>query len=289
MTGTGFARAAALAAACALASEAALAAEAAAAGDSLRFERGGRVVRELSLAELREACHETTITVERDPYYEKRKRYRACPLAQVLVLGFGVPPSALAGQTVFFRARDGYVKPAPAELVAEPGGYVAFADADLPPGAAPAWEPIDRRQLDPSPLYLVWTGAQQTDAHRYPWPYQLAAIEVAPFESLYPHTAPTGEPEGSAAWRGFAIFRRECVACHAVNGEGGTVGPELNVPRSVVEYRPKAQLAEFIRDPKSFRYTSMPSNLHLSDADLDALLAYFTAMSERKRDPGAPK
>ena len=41
----------------------------------------------------------------------------------------------------------------------------------------------------------------------------------------------------------------------------------------------------FVRDPQSFRYTSMPANPHLSDADLDALVAYFRAMSQRKRDP----
>jgi hypothetical protein len=30
----------------------------------------------------------------------------------------------------------------------------------------------------------------------------------------------------------------------------------------------------------------MPSHLHLSDADLDGLVAYFTAMSRRKHDSG---
>lgn len=274
--------AAALAVACMLAPGAA-----SAGAVSLRFERDGRLVREIPLAELREECRETRVTVEHDPYYGKPMTYLACPLAQVFVLGLGVPPSALAGQNVFFRARDGYVKPAPAELLAEPGGYVAFADAERARGDDPGWQPIDRRQVDPAPFYLVWTGAQQADAHRYPWPYQLVAIEVAPFEARYPHTAPTGEPTDAAAWRGFAIFRRECVACHAVNGEGGSVGPELNVPRSVVEYRPAEQLEAFIRDPQSFRYTSMPSNPHLSDEDLDALVAYFTAMSRRKRDPHA--
>jgi mono/diheme cytochrome c family protein len=253
------------------------------AADSLRFERDGRLVREIPLAELRRECGETRITVERDPYYDARKSYLACPLAQVFVLGFGVPPGALGGANVFLRARDGYVKPAAAELLAEPGGYLAFADADRARGFAP----VDRRQLDPGPLYLVWTGAGQADSHRYPWPYQLAAIEVAPFEARYPNTAPVGEPADSPAWRGFAIFRRECVACHAVNGEGGTVGPELNLPRSIVEYRPAEQIQAFVRNPQSFRYTSMPANPHLTDADLEALVAYFRAMSGRKRDPRA--
>jgi mono/diheme cytochrome c family protein len=257
-----------------------------AAPDALRFERDGRLVREIPLAELRAECHETEIAVERDPYYGRRKRFVACPLAQVFALGFGATPGSLGEADVFLLARDGYVKPASAALLAEPGGWLAFADAER--GGAPGFEPIDRRQLDPGPFYLVWTGAGQADPHRYPWPYQLEAIEIAPFEARFPHTAPAGEPAGSPAWRGFAIFRRECVACHAVNGEGGSVGPELNLPRSIVEYRPAEQIAAFVRDPASFRYTSMPANPHLSDADLDDLVAYFRAMSRRKHDPKAP-
>jgi len=259
----------------------------AAAAASLRFERDGKLVREIPLPELREKCHPTRIEVARDPYYGKAMSYLACPLAQVFVLGFGEPPAALGSANVFFRALDGYAKPAPAELLAEPGGYVAFADAKRAHGDDPGWEPVDRRQVDPGPFYLVWTGAEQADGHRYPWPYQLVAIEIAPFEQRYPHTAPTGEPASSAAWQGFAIFRRECVACHAINGEGGSVGPELNVPRSIVEYRPPEQIEAFVRNPQSFRYTSMPANPHLSDADLAALVAYFRAMSQRKRDPRA--
>jgi mono/diheme cytochrome c family protein len=95
-----------------------------------------------------------------------------------------------------------------------------------------------------------------------------------------------GAPEGSPARRGFAIFRRECVACHAVNGEGGSVGPELNVPKSVAEYRDAAWIKAYVRDPSAIRYTSMPSHLHLTDADLDALVAYFAHMSAHKNDPG---
>ena len=64
-------------------------------------------------------------------------------------------------------------------------------------------------------------------------------------------------------------------------------GPELNVPQSIVEYRPEPQIRAYIRDPRTFRYGNMPPHPHLSDADLDALLAYFRAMKDRKHDPDA--
>jgi mono/diheme cytochrome c family protein len=164
------------------------------------------------------------------------------------------------------------------------GAFLAFADAEHPDGR---FFPIDRRQVDPAPFYLVWQGAGHRDTNLWPWPYQLVEIEIVEFAVKFPHVPPTGAAEGSPARRGFAIFRASCLACHSINGEGGKVGPELNVPRSIVEYREPGQLKEFIREPRDFRYTSMPSHPELTDADLDALLAYFTHMSAHKYDPGA--
>ncbi len=258
------------------------------AAPALRFERNGALVREIGIAVLAASCGASRVEVQ-DPYYGRAKQFWACPFARVLDLGFGAGGWPRGDANYFLHALDGYTRSASGQQLAQPGAFLAYADAGRggdAGGRDPRWEPIDRRQLDPAPAYLVWTLAD-ADPHRLPWPYQLARIEQAPFEARNPHTAPSGLPASSAAWRGFAIFRGECVACHAVNGEGGRVGPDLNVPRSIVEYRPEAQIRDFVRDPQSFRYTSMPPHPHLSDADLDALLAYFHAMSLRKVDPGA--
>jgi mono/diheme cytochrome c family protein len=262
---------------------------AAASDTTLTFLRNGTEARTLDRAALERACTVTTVTID-DPYYGRVKRFRACPLAEVLALGFG-PLDALDAARDrdaldgFFKARDGYVKPASLARMREAGGYLAFADADRMHGDDPGWEPIDRRQVDPGPYYVVWQKPEQRDPHRYPWPYQLTTIELASYADRYPHTAPAGVPADAPAWAGFTIFRGECIACHAINGEGGTIGPELNVPRSIVEYRPIEQVKAYIRDPQSFRYTSMPAHAHLGAADLDALIAYFQAMRERKHDP----
>jgi mono/diheme cytochrome c family protein len=249
---------------------------------ALRFERGGTLVRRVDRAALEAACDLERIEVD-DPYHERRKVFLACPLRRVLAIGFGPELARGSDSNYFLRARDGYTKPATGARLLEEGGYLAIEDLSNPAGDG--WEPIDRTRVDPGPFYVVWTRPGQNDVHRYPWPYQLAVVDEAPFESEFPHTLPHGVPEGARAWDGFAIFRRECVACHAINGEGGRVGPDLNVPRSIVEYRPAEQIKAYVRDPVSFRYTSMPAHLHLSDADLDAIVAYFEAMRARKHDP----
>lgn len=256
----------------------------------LRFVAAGMPDRALSLVALRTACGEREVEVD-DPYHARRMRYRALPMRCVLDQGFADRGGAagIAGQSLLLRARDGYTRPAEAALVADEEAQLAFAEVALAPepGDPPRFSPIDRRRVDPAPFYLVWTGSARNDPHEHPWPYQLVTIELARFEDRFPHTAPSGLPRADAGWRGYALFQHHCSACHAINGEGGQVGPELNVPKSIVEYRPRAQIRAYVRDPQATRYTSMPSHPGLSDADLDALLAYFDAMRTRKFDARA--
>jgi mono/diheme cytochrome c family protein len=250
---------------------------------TFRREDGRETV--LEKGALASRCGLREVEVE-DPYYRGPHRFLACPLERVFELGFGAPPSAFADRELLLEALDGYTRSVPGRQLAEGGAWLAFADAGRVARGLDGFEPIDRRQVDPGPFYLVWTGPGRSDAHRWPWPYQLARIAVARFEERFPHTVPVDAAEGAPARRGFEIFRRECAMCHAVNGEGGSVGPELNVPRSIVEYRPAELIKAYVRRPQSFRYTSMPSHEHLSEADLDALVAYFAHMSTHKHDPG---
>lgn len=249
--------------------------------------------RTFSLADLKRALPADTANVRHDPAYEGRaKRYVGVPLDRLLSLA-GV--TMAADEVLYFVAADGY-RATMAESAADPRikGIIAFADLDAPEGSA--WQPVRHgaQSVSPAPFYLVWgqTGAASAPgdtadaALRRPWPYQLARIEVVDPRKRYDRLYPTGVNRDDPVYRGFQAFVIEshggdqCVACHALNRQGGSVGPELNVPRNITEYRDAATLAAFIRNARSFRAgTAMPVfEGRLSGREIDDILAYLRWM-----------
>ena len=245
-------------------------------GAALKFVRDGKTTKTLSRAELVRAVPPETVEGF-DPYYGKNKRFRALPLAKVLAQAFG-SAGDLEHEEFVLRARDGYAVPMRGSLVTEEGAYVAIQDLDVP-----GWEPIGPQHVSPAPFYLIWKKPEQTNLDAHPRPWQLDTIEIARFDAIYPHTSP-GAAASPLARRGYELFRDHCIKCHAINREGGHVGPDLNVPQNVTEYRPEDQIRAYIKNPATFRYGNMPAHPDLTDADLDALLAYFHAMKDRKFD-----
>ena len=243
---------------------------------ALRFVEDGQARRTLDLAALTKVAPAETITVF-DPYYQRQKHFRAVPLLPVLAAGFG--GRDLRREEVLLRAQDGYTVPIAGARLYEGGAYLAFRDEDVP-----GWEPIGPQHADPAPFYLVWTRPGQDKLETHPRPWALQTIEVTRFEKAFPHVPPTGG--GAQVKHGFAVFRAECIKCHAINREGGHVGPDLNVPQNIFEYRPEAQIRAYIRDPQQFRYSAMPAHPDMSDEDLDALLAYLRQKRGEKFDSG---
>ncbi|CAN5212442.1 hypothetical protein BH09MYX1_BH09MYX1_53880 [soil metagenome] len=244
---------------------------------TLSFTKDGSALRSMTLAELVAAIPPETVTGW-DPYYKKEKRFRAVPLKRVLELGFA-GESDLATKELVFRAKDGYAVYFRGAVAIEDGGYVAFEDLDVP-----AWEAIGPQHVSPAPFYVVWKKPEQAELEAHPRPWQLEKIEMLRFEAAYPHTSPGELPETDLAMVGFHLFRDRCFKCHAINREGGHVGPDLNVPQNVLEYRPEDQVRAYVKNPLAFRYGNMPAHPDLSDANLDALIAYLRVMKTRKHD-----
>ncbi|OLC59603.1 MAG: hypothetical protein AUH76_14115 [Candidatus Rokubacteria bacterium 13_1_40CM_4_67_11] len=236
---------------------------------SLSFQRSGQRVAELTGTQITTKVAPQTVTFI-DPHAGKTKSYRCWPIKSLMDAMYGPGWEATEYSEAILTAMDGYASVSVAAKLAEPGGCVAFEDLDVP-----GWEPIGRRKANPGPYYLVWTGANQGTEHEYPWPWQLVSINLVKLEERYPEVVPRGAAPGSSAARGFAIFKGRCLRCHAINQQGGKVGPDLNAPQSVTSYRTKAWITGYVRQPSKYRYTAMPDHLDLRSSDLDDIYDYL--------------
>jgi mono/diheme cytochrome c family protein len=255
---------------CALAAAPARAAE-----PAISFLSGDKEVLRATAAELGARRDARAITLT-DPFYGKQKHYRAVPIKNLLAEAYGPAWIEDGVGEFFFEALDGYRFHARVPILTEDGGMLAFADAD-----SPSWEEMPKEKIRPGPFYLVWIGAGKTPKNGYPWPWQLASVKSGIVEDEYPKAVPRGAGMKSRAPAGWAIFRRDCISCHAISGQGGSVGPDLNEPRGITRYHDKKELKAFIRKASSFRHTKMPDFDELTPDDLNDLMAYFDYMSAR--------
>lgn len=244
----------------------------------LTFVSGDREVLRLSAADLAKRPAARTIEVN-DFFYGGRKRYKAVPLKDLLTAAYGGTWGENALGEVFFDALDGYRSHAPVSVLMHDGGMIAFADAD-----SPDWRPMPRGVV-PGPFYLVWTGPDQTAKKGYPWPWQILSVKMTVLEDEYPRALPKGAAPDSAAVRGWKTFKRSCISCHSISGDGAAVGPDLNSPRGITRYQRKSFLKSFIRKASSYRRTKMPDFDELTPSELDDLIAYFDHMTRLADTP----
>lgn len=220
------------------------------------------------------------ITIPDDVAFHGTMHYRAIPLTALL-------PDIGMDDHLQFTALDGFVAEIPAALLLQRGGSEAWLAIDDP---AHPWPALDGGHGGAGPFYVVWTRPRAGNIHPEQWPYQVAAIRVFPaVAARFPAIRPADSlPADNPVRRGFAVFQRTCFACHTLNGEGAaTLGPDLNLPYGPTEYLRADLLRGFIRNPQSLRQwpqARMPafSEELLSDADLDALLAYLQHMAARR-------
>ena len=221
------------------------------------------------------------ITVADDVAFGRTMHYRAVPLAALLA---GIRRE----DQLQFVAGDGFAAEIPAALVLNRQGSEAWLAIEDP---ARLWPALAGNHGHAGPFYLVWTRPQAAHVGPEQWPYQLAAIRrLASVAERFPAIVPAASAVAAepAVGRGFAVFQRTCFACHTLNGQGDArLGPDLNLPHSPTEYLRPDLLRAYIRNPQSLRrwpQARMPGfdTQALSDADLDALLAYLRAMAAHK-------
>lgn len=220
----------------------------------------------------------TSRVIISNPFLDGReKAYEAFPAAALLDSFYGKSWRQVPEGEVAFKAADGYeARVSVAKLVAG-GAWLAFRDHDKSPG----WEPVGKNLVNPGPFFLVWDGGRIPDKG-YAWPWQVVALDLSRLEDLYPHLSPRAAAKDPAVNRGYNLFRARCVKCHGIDQEGGKMGPDLNSPQSVADYRPKEQLKAFIKQPSSFRFGQMPDQDDLNERELEDLWLYLKAKSQER-------
>lgn len=244
---------------------------------ALKFLASGKPVDVITLDVMKSKLRTYKVELY-DIEYKKEKRYEGFKVEDVLRLAYGDKLDNPDYTDIAFTASDGYESVSVLQKMKEDGGYIVFEDLD-----SDHWEPVGREQADPGPFYLVWTGKTQTPENEYPWPWQIASVNIMRFPDQYPLVYPSGAKADSAAYKGYEIYKGRCVRCHSMNRQGGKVGPDLNAPRSIVTYRSEYMIKEFIKHPSQYRYTQMPDHPDLTDEDLNNLIAYFRYMNGIKK------
>lgn len=96
---------------------------------------------------------------------------------------------------------------------------------------------------------------------------------------------PVAEPETELAQAGEQVFRDSCISCHAINDEGGNLGPNLTSfgdRETLAGYLEMTDenMVQWIKDPQSLK----PANLmpafddQLDDDEIDSLVAYLKGL-----------
>ncbi len=237
----------------------------------------------LDLARLKTAgafTNPQTIRVTDDPVFHSAKTYRALPLRVLLERYTSMKTLDPAQTQIVFECEDGYSPSMPLSMVLGKHAYLAVSDADAPAGQDWIVAEKNGETKKVAPFYVVYTDVPAS-AHDYKWPYNLVRISLVStqkeYAAIYPHNDDT-------MVRGFGLFQRNCGICHALNGVGGQMGPELNYPKSVMEYwRSPADIKAFVKAPTSYRHNSkMPAVTYLSDNELDEIIRYLQYMTGHK-------
>ena len=209
-----------------------------------------------------------------DPVYKKKKIYEGFLLSEVLkVLDLNK-----ADALVEFQCADGYKPFLEWDQIEKGQPYLVFRDVDFN-----NWESFEvgKSKKTPGPFYLVWPKPIEEAK----WPYQIIGITQIDFAQKYKKIYPPELKKLSGAVKnGFNIFKNQCLKCHSINLEGGELGPELNIPKNITEYRDKKFLRAFILDSNSYRLKSAmpPFKEILTNKEIGEVLAYISWMKKFK-------
>ncbi len=118
------------------------------------------------------------------------------------------------------------------------------------------------QQIDDLTAFLKWAG--NVDLNGFP-----AKPDLKPAE---PAAVAAAEGQGVAQP---AVFGQVCVACHALQGRGGNVGPALD---GVGSLRDEVYLQKWLVNPQDVKPDAKMPKLPLTEKDIQELVAYLSKL-----------
>jgi cytochrome c2 len=248
---------------------------------SIEFQDRGKPTRTESLDQLKAAVPPQTIKIF-ELHEQAEVEFIGLPTDQVLDHIYG--PAWRRADTALFTATDGYRNPVPVERLAHHKSWLAFQRKDREIFTLTEKQPI-LREVVLGPYFLIWDTLGDPDSKKEGatnWPYQVIKIDLVTFADQYPALIPPKRASAQAL-RGFEHYRKLCISCHSINGQGGKLAPELNTPVSVTTYWKEDWLKKWIANPSSLRAgTSMPAVVPPGREQarmIDELFAYLKVMA----------
>ena len=254
---------------------------------ALTFRRHGQAVAERSLAALKQVAPAQSVRVF-EPYEQREVAFTALRFDRVLDAIYGA--GWRSEEEILFTCRDGYQPTVPVARVVAHAAWLAFARerADF---AIAKLESGRVQRIALGPFYLIWENtadAQVRSEGDYAWPYQLVGVELIRSRDRFPRMAPPASAPATVQ-QGFAAFRIHCSRCHPVNGDGGTIGPELNRAEAPAGRRDAKWLHDWIDDPSRIspgtRMERLNPDLPDRGAVIASIIAYLQAIAEHPLGP----
>jgi nitric oxide reductase subunit C len=120
------------------------------------------------------------------------------------------------------------------------------------------------QEIDDLIAFFEWIG--NVDLNGFP-PTPVLASTAAPSPSS---TSPVARDDGRPQ-----VFSQMCVACHAVDGRGGSVGPALD---GVGDRYDAEYLGRWLEDPAAVKQGTRMPRMPLSDEQIEELTTYLSTL-----------
>ncbi len=190
------------------------------------------------------------------------------------------------GEEILFTCLDGYQSSIPVKKFQRFKAWIVWNRKDGKP-----FEITNKLQNNEKvslhPTYLVWENQKEKElleGGANDFPYQVASIDVISFKDRFPKLAP---PAGSnqKVQEGFLHFRKYCMNCHAIDGEGGQKAPDLKLLNPMVRLT-KSELRQWLLSPQTVRpQTLMPPiapKLPSREKVADLVIEYLESVLAKK-------